>query len=84
MVIALKLVVDNKAIRKRMIDLNIKSITELSRLSGVSKPKIHQYLNGNTPLATTYIRLCSFLELNPNNIILIEETNDKESGKNEQ
>lgn len=67
-----KITVDSKTIRKRMIDKDIKTLTELSQLSGVSKPKIHQYLSGKTPLATTFIRLCDYLELNPDDLILID------------
>lgn len=68
-----KITVDSKTIRKRMIDKDIKALTELSQLSGVSKPKIHQYLSGKTPLATTFIRLCDFLELNPDELILFND-----------
>lgn len=74
----MKLIADNKSIRKKMIDLNIKSITELSHLSGVSKPMIHHYLNGKTPLATTFIRLCSYLNVDPDDTILLTEIDDKE------
>lgn len=58
-----------------MIDLDIKSITELSQKSGVSKPKIHQYLSGASPIATTFSRLCSYLELNPAEVVQIIEEN---------
>lgn len=61
-----------------MIDLNINSITELSKQSGVSKPKIHQYLNGKSPLATTYLRLCGFLELNPDDTLIFVDEDGKE------
>lgn len=67
-----RITVDSKTIRKRMIDKDIKTLTELSRLSGVSKPKIHQYLSGKTPLATTFIRLCDYLELDPDELILFD------------
>ena len=63
-----------------MIDLNINSITELSKQSGVSKPKIHQYLNGKSPLATTYLRLCGFLELNPDDTLIFVD----EDGRNNE
>jgi len=66
----LKYVVDEKTIRKTMIDRGIKSIAELSRLSGVSKPKIHNYLGGDTPIATTFIRLCNYLEIDPDKAII--------------
>lgn len=67
-----RITVDSKTIRKRMIDKDIKTLTELSQLSGVSKPKIHQYLSGKTPLATTFIRLCDYLELDPDELILFD------------
>ena len=78
----MKIIVDHKTIRKRMIDLDIKSITELSQKSGVSKPKIHQYLNGSSPIATTFCRLCDFLELDPAEVVQIIDENTG-GGKND-
>jgi hypothetical protein len=68
-----KYIADEKYIRKVMIDKGIKSIAELSRLSGVSKPKIHEYLGGDTPLATTFVRLCDYLGIDPNSAIIKQE-----------
>ena len=69
-----KYIADEKKIRKTMIDKNIKTINELSRLSGVSKPKIYEFLNGNTPLQTTFVRLAELLEIDPNELIVeVEE-----------
>ncbi|KNF09126.1 Cro/C1-type HTH DNA-binding domain-containing protein [Gottschalkia purinilytica] len=69
-----KYIADEKKIRKTMIDKNIKTINELSRLSGVSKPKIYEFLNGKTPLQTTFVRLAEFLEADPNELIVeVEE-----------
>jgi transcriptional regulator with XRE-family HTH domain len=65
-----KYIANEKFIRKLMIDRGIKSIAELSRLSGVSKPKIHEYLSGNSPLATTFIRLCDYLNIDPNTAVM--------------
>ncbi len=58
-----------------MIDKNIRTINELSRLSGgVSKPKIYEFLNGKSPLQTTFVRLAEFLEIDPNELIVeVEE-----------
>ena len=53
-----------------MIDKNIKTINELSRLSDVSKPKIYEFLDENTPLQTTFVRLAEFLEIDPNELIV--------------
>lgn len=69
-----KYIADEKKIRKTMIDKNIKTINELSRRSGVSKPKIYEFLNGKTPLQTTFVRLAEFLETDPNELIVeVEE-----------
>lgn len=59
------LIVDEKVIRKKMIDMGIKSINELANKAGVSKPTIYDYLNGKTPLSAAFIRLCDFLEMEP-------------------
>ena len=58
-------VLDEKKLRKRMIDLDIKTINELSVASGVSKPTIYDYINGKTPLSMAFIKLCEFLNMNP-------------------
>lgn len=69
-----KYIADEKKIRKIMIDKKIKTINELSRLSGVSKPKIYEFLNGKTPLQTTFVRLAEFLETDSNELIVeVEE-----------
>ncbi len=72
------LLVNEKILRKRMVDLDIKSINELSAKSGVSKPTIYDYLNGKTPLSAAFIKLCDFLELSPNEILTIESDADTE------
>lgn len=64
------LVVDKKAIRKRMVDLDVKTISDLASKSGVSKPTIYDYLNGKTPLSVAFVRLCEYLELNPRDILI--------------
>lgn len=69
-----KYIADEKKIRKTMVDKNIRTINELSRLSGVSKPKIYEFLNGKSPLQTTFVRLAEFLEIDPNELIVeVEE-----------
>ena len=34
------------------------------------EPTIYDYLNGKTPLSVAFIRLCDFLDLNPNDILI--------------
>ncbi len=67
------LVMDEKIIRKRMIDLNIKTINELAAKSGVSKPTIYEYMNGKTPLSSAFVRLCDYLKVNPNDVLVESE-----------
>lgn len=64
------LVADEKAIRRRMVDLNVKTIGDLAAKSGVSKPTIYDYLNGKTPLSLAFVRLCEYLELNPSQVLM--------------
>ena len=64
------LIVDEKAIRKRMIDLDVKTISDLASKSCVSKPTIYDYLNGKTPLSVAFIRLCEYLQLNPSEVLI--------------
>lgn len=68
-----KLIVNEKEFRKRMIDSDIKTINELAVKSGVSKPIIYEYLNGKSPLATVFMRLCDYLNVNPKEILIENE-----------
>lgn len=67
------LIVDEKIIRKKMVDLNVKTISDLATKSGVSKPTIYEYLNKKTPLSIAFIRLCEYLDLNPNEVLIESE-----------
>ena len=63
------LIIDEKIIRKRIVDMNIKTISDLANNSGVSKPTIYDYLNGKTPVSVAFVRLCEYLDLNPSDIL---------------
>lgn len=65
-----KIVLNKKELRKKMIDLDIKTINELSIKSGVSKPTIYEYINGKSPLSATFIRLCDYLKVDPQDILV--------------
>ena len=64
------LVVDEKAIRRRMVDMDVRTINELASKSGVSKPTIYDYINGKTPLSVAFVRLCEYLDLNPSDLLI--------------
>ncbi len=68
------IIVNKKKLRKKMIDLDIKTINELAIKSGVSKPTIYEYLNGKSPLSATFIRLCNYLNVDPYEILIETET----------
>ena len=72
-----KMIIDEKVLRKQMIEKDVKSINELAAKSGVSKPTIYEYLNGKTPFSSAFVKLCEYLELEP------EEILKKESGGEE-
>jgi len=61
--------VNEKMIRKRMLDLDIKSIQQLSSLANVSKPVIYEYFNGKSPFSNTFSRLCEALETEPYEVL---------------
>lgn len=69
----MKILVNEKKVRKQMIEKNIKSISELSAKSSVSKPTIYDYFNGKSPVSQPFIKLCECLELDPREVINIEE-----------
>ena len=72
------LILNEKEIRKKMIDLDIKTINELATKSGVSKPTIYEYINGKSPLSAAFIRLCDYLNVNPHEILVESETTSTE------
>jgi hypothetical protein len=63
---------NTKMIRKAMIDKDIYTISDLSKKSGVSRPKIHEFMREETPISTTFIRLCNFLEIDINEAVICE------------
>ena len=72
------LILNEKEFRKKMIDLDIKTINELATKSGVSKPTIYEYINGKSPLSAAFIRLCDYLNVNPHEILVESETTSTE------
>lgn len=68
------LILNEKELRKKMIDLDIKTINELAAKAGVSKPTIYEYINGKSPLSAAFIRLCDYLSVNPREILIENET----------
>lgn len=73
--------VNEKTIRRIMIDKDIKTINDLATKSGVSKPTIYEYLNGKSPLSEAFLRLCDFLEVKPSDV-LVEAHTVKGEGPN--
>ena len=71
-------IVNEKELRKRMIDCNIRTINDLSINSNVSKPTIYEFINGRSPLSDAFTRLCNYLDTSP--IELLEEI-DLENGE---
>lgn len=72
------LVLSEKEFRKKMIDLDIKTINELATKAGVSKPTIYEYINGKSPLSAAFIRLCDYLNADPHEILMEAETTSTE------
>lgn len=68
------LILNEKELRKKMIDLDIKTINELASKTGVSKPTIYEYINGKSPLSVAFIRLCDYLNVDPHEILIETET----------
>lgn len=72
------LILNEKELRKKMIDLDIKTINELATKSGVSKPTIYEYINGKSPLSAAFIRLCDYLNVDPHEILIETEITSTE------
>lgn len=68
------LILNEKELRKKMIDLNIKTINELAIKAEVSKPTIYEYINGKSPLSAAFVRLCDYLNVEPHEILIESET----------
>ena len=67
------LVLNEKELRKKMIDMDVKTINELAMKANVSKPTIYEYINGKSPLSTAFIRLCDYLNVSTNEILIEED-----------
>lgn len=72
------LILNEKELRKKMVDLDIKTINELAMKAGVSKPTIYEYINGKSPLSAAFIRLCDYLNVNPHEILIETEATSTE------
>ena len=72
------LILNEKEFRKKMIDLDIKTVNELATKAGVSKPTIYEYINGKSPLSAAFIRLCDYLNVDPHEILIETETTSME------
>ncbi len=68
------LILNEKELRKKMIDADIKTINELAAKAGVSKPTIYEYINGKSPLSAAFIRLCDYLDVDPDEILMETDT----------
>lgn len=64
------LILNEKELRKKMIDSDIKTINELAAKAGVSKPTIYEYINGKSPLSAAFARLCAYLCVDPHEILI--------------
>ena len=64
----------NQGLLDAVIDLDIKTISELATKAGVSKPTIYEYINGKSPLSAAFIRLCDYLNVDPHEILIETET----------
>ena len=67
------LILNEKELRKKMIDSDIKTINELAAKAGVSKPTIYEYINGKSPLSAAFVRLCPYLNADPHEILIETE-----------
>lgn len=65
--------VNEKKIRRCMLDNDIKTINELATKSGVSKPTIYDYFNGRSPLSDAFLRLCNYLNVSPSEVLVEKE-----------
>lgn len=67
------LILNEKELRKKMIDSDIKTINELAAKAGVSKPTIYEYINGKSPLSAAFVRQCAYLNADPHEILIETE-----------
>lgn len=72
------LILNEKKLCKRRIDLDIKTINELTTKAGVSKATIYEYINGKFPLSAAFIRLCDYLNVDSYEILIEAETTSTE------
>ena len=70
----MKVTVNDKLIRKKMIDMDIRTINQLATASGVSKPTIYDYLDGKSPLSSSFTKVCEYLNLSPLEVLTIDDS----------
>lgn len=70
-------ILDVRKLKKRMIDLDIRSINELSTGSGVSRPTIYEIMNGKGLISQPFLKICEYLQIEPFSLM---EEKDVEAG----
>ncbi|WP_445227904.1 helix-turn-helix domain-containing protein [Corynebacterium sp. H130] len=68
--------VSGKKIRVAMAEIGIRSITELSNRSGVSRPKLYKLLNGESPYQTSLLHIAETLKIDPEDLTDGETCNE--------
>ena len=62
-------ITSEKQIRIAMAERGVRSISQLSKMSGVSRPKLYKMLRGESPYQTSLIRVARALETVPSQLI---------------
>ena len=58
-----------KLVKTRMIDSEITSLSDLSRKSGVSRPKIYQLLKQRNPYQSSFVKIARALSVTPEELL---------------
>lgn len=65
--------IDKKALRKKMIDLEIESINQLAIEAGLSRQTIYTLFSGESIFGSSYKKLCKYLSVDPINLLVIKD-----------
>ena len=71
-------IVNEKKLRIAMINKDVRSFSELSELTGISRSTLAGYLKGKNPYASSYLKLCTFLNVEPEDLIISDKREEVE------
>lgn len=71
--------VNEKKLRIAMIIKDVYNLSELSALTGISRFTLAGYLKGKSPYTSSYLKLCTYLDVEPEDLIVSDQQEEVEN-----